>query len=75
MGASIGMLGTARAQYHLRQSLVFLNMHPLNQPEVMVPLAHEKIDQNGRLTDQKTREKIKELLEALILWTRKLKRD
>lgn len=75
MGASIGMLGTARAQYHLRQSLVFLNMYPLNQPEVMVPLAQEKIDQNGRVTDQKTREKIKELLEALVIWTRKLKKD
>lgn len=75
MGASIGMLGTARAQYHLRQSLVFLNMYPLNQPEVMVPLAQEKIDQNGRITDQKTREKIKELLEALVIWTRKLKKD
>jgi chromate reductase len=75
MGASIGILGTARAQYHLRQSLVFLNMYPLNQPEVMVPLAQEKIDQNGRVTDQKTREKIKELLEALVIWTRKLKKD
>jgi len=72
MGASIGMLGTARAQYHLRQSLVFLNMYPLNQPEVMVPLAQEKIDQNGRVTDQKTREKIKELLEALVVWTKKV---
>jgi chromate reductase len=75
MGASIGMLGTARAQYHLRQSLVFLNMYPLNQPEVMVPFAQEKIDQNGRVTDQKTREKIKELLDALVIWTRKLKKD
>jgi len=75
MGASVGMLGTARAQYHLRQSLVFLNLYPLNQPEVMVPLAQEKIDQNGRVTDQKTREKIKELLEALVIWTRKLKKD
>jgi chromate reductase len=75
MGASIGMLGTARAQYHLRQSLVFLNMYPLNQPEVMVPFAQEKIDQNGQVTDQKTREKIKELLEALVIWTRKLKKD
>ncbi len=74
MGASIGMLGTARAQYHLRQSMVFLNMYPLNQPEVMVPFAQEKIDQNGRLTDQKTREKIKELLEALVSWTKKLKK-
>ena len=73
MGASIGMLGTARAQYHLRQSMVFLNMYPLNQPEVMVPFAQEKIDQNGRLTDQKTRDKIKELLGALVLWAKKLK--
>jgi chromate reductase len=75
MGASIGMLGTARAQYHLRQSLVFLNMYPLNQPEVMVPFAQEKIDQNGQVTDQKTREKIRELVEALVIWTRKLKKD
>ena len=74
MGASIGMLGTARAQYHLRQSMVFLNMYPLNQPEVMVPLAQEKIDQDGRLTDQKTKEKIKELVEALVSWTKKLKK-
>jgi chromate reductase len=75
MGASIGMLGTARAQYHLRQSMVFLNMYPMNQPEVMVPLAHEKFDENGRLSDPKTREKIKELLEALIIWTRKLTKN
>ena len=73
MGASIGMIGTARAQYHLRQSCVFLNMYPLNRPEVMVPFAHEKIDDNGRLRDPKTREKIAELVEALITWTRQLK--
>lgn len=57
MGATIGNLGTARAQYHLRQAFVFLNMHPLNQPEVMVSVAQEKIDQDGRVTDPKTREK------------------
>ena len=73
MGASIGMLGTGRAQYHLRQSCVFLNMYPLNQPEVMVPFAQEKIDANGRMTDPKTREKIKELLESLVAWTRRLR--
>jgi len=75
MGASVGMLGTARAQYHLRQSCVFLDMHPLNQPEVMVPSAQDKVDQSGRVTDPKTREKIKELLEALVVWTRKLNKD
>jgi chromate reductase, NAD(P)H dehydrogenase (quinone) len=73
MGASIGMLGTARAQYHLRQSCVFLNMYPLNLPEVMVPFAQNKIDDKGHLTDQTTREKIAELVQALIVWTRRLK--
>ena len=54
MGASIGMLGTARAQYHFRQSCVFLNMHPLNGPEVMVPFAQDRI-KDGQVTDQTTR--------------------
>ena len=73
MGASIGMLGTARAQYHLRQSCVFLNMYPLNRPEVLIPFVGEKIDDKGRLTDPKTLEKIAELVKALIIWTERLK--
>ena len=75
MGASVGTLGTARAQYHLRQSCVFLDMYPVNRPEIMIPFAQDKVDQNGRLTDPKTREKIRELLEALMAWTRKLRGD
>jgi len=73
MGASGGMIGTARAQYHLRQCFVFLNCFALNQPEVMVSFATEKIDKNGKVTDQKTRELIKEMLEHLVEWTRRLK--
>ena len=73
MGASPGMMGTARAQYHLRQSFVFLTCFALNQPEVMVPSAHEKIDKDGKVTDPTTREKIKELLESLVAWTNRLK--
>jgi chromate reductase len=72
IGASVGMLGSARAQYHLRQSCVYLNMYPLNLPEVMVPSAQDKIDDKGRLIDPKTREKITELLKALIIWARRL---
>jgi chromate reductase, NAD(P)H dehydrogenase (quinone) len=68
----MGMIGTARAQYHLRQCFVFLGCFALNQPEVMVPFAHEKIDKNGRLTDQKTRELIRQLLEGLVTWTSRL---
>ena len=73
MGASVGTLGTARAQYDLRRSFVFLNMFPLNQPEVMVPVVQDKVDDNGKLTDEKTRKKIKELLQSLVAWTQRMK--
>jgi chromate reductase, NAD(P)H dehydrogenase (quinone) len=73
MSASIGMLGGSRAQYHLRQSFVFLDMHPLNRPEVMVPFAAENIV-SGEIQNEKTKEKIGELLGALIVWTKKLKK-
>jgi chromate reductase, NAD(P)H dehydrogenase (quinone) len=72
MGASIGMLGTGRAQYHLRQMFVFLNMFPVNQPEVMIAYADEKFDEEGNLKDDMTAQKIQELLEALADWTRML---
>jgi chromate reductase len=74
MGASIGMLGTGRAQYHLRQMFVFLNMLPLNQPEVMIANADEKFDDQGNLKDEKTAQKIQELLKALADWARMLKK-
>ena len=73
MGASIGMLGTARAQYHLRQCCVFLQMHPLIDKEVMVPFASNVFDKDGKLTDDKTKSKLKELIESLVAWTLKLK--
>jgi chromate reductase len=74
MGASIGMLGTARAQYHLRQIFVFLNMFALNRPEVMIPNAADKFDKEGNLTDTFTRDRIKELVEALVNWAIKHKK-
>jgi chromate reductase len=65
MSASQGAVGGARVQYHLRQACVFLNMHPLNKPEVMVTFAQGKIDKSGKVTDEKTREIISQLLTNL----------
>jgi chromate reductase len=64
MGASPGRLGTARAQYHLRQCFVFLNATVLNKPEVMVGGAANVIE-DGKLTDETTREFVGTLLTAL----------
>ena len=72
MGASIGGIGTARMQYHLRQIMVFLNMYPLNRPEVMIGHAGERFDKDGNLTDEKTKEYISRMLKDLTDWTLKL---
>ena len=72
MGASIGTFGTARAQYHLRQSFVFLNMFPINQPEVMIGNAAQRFDAQGNLTDETTKNLIRQLLQNLVDWTHRL---
>jgi chromate reductase len=72
MGASGGLLGTARAQYHLRQMMVFLNGHFINKPEVMIGSAASKFDADGNLIDETTRGLIRQLLENLAAWTRRL---
>ena len=72
ISAAAGVLGGARAQYHLRQSFIFLNMYPLNGPEVMIAKAHEKFDANGNLTDETANTLIAQLLQNLVDWTRRL---
>jgi len=72
MSASTGMVGGARAQYHLRQVFIFINMWPINKPEVIVTFAAEKI-KDGQLVDENSRKLIRQLLENLLAWTHKLK--
>ncbi|MBD0360180.1 MAG: NAD(P)H-dependent oxidoreductase [Nitrososphaeraceae archaeon] len=73
MSASVGMLGGARAQYHLRQMFVFLNMHPINAPEVIVTSASNKFDAEGNLLDENTKKFLTQLLQNLSNWTRRLR--
>ena len=51
-----------RAQYHLRQMLVFTDTLPINKPEVLVMTAQQKFDANLKLTDENTKNLIKQLL-------------
>jgi chromate reductase, NAD(P)H dehydrogenase (quinone) len=73
MGASAGALGTARAQYHLRQIFVFLNVFPVNRPEVMIGDAPRRFDAEGNLTDETTKEYIRQLLRNLVELTRRIR--
>jgi chromate reductase len=74
MGASVGSVGTARAQYHLRQTFVFLNMHALQQPEVLIANAAQKFDAQGNLTDERTRQLISQLLQNLVTHTKQMRK-
>lgn len=72
MSASTGKFGGVRAQFHLRQCFVFLDMHPVNVPQVMLSDAENNVDEDGKLTNEQTRKLIEQLLEALYKWTIKL---
>ncbi|MGA2822690.1 MAG: NADPH-dependent FMN reductase [Bacteroidales bacterium] len=65
MGASPGLLGTVRAQYHLRQMMVFLNAYVMNKPEIMIAQANTKFDEKGDLKDKKTKEFISQFILSL----------
>jgi chromate reductase, NAD(P)H dehydrogenase (quinone) len=70
-----GHMGGTRAQLHLRHIFVYLNMHPLNKPQVAVTNAKTKLDASGEFTDPAIRDSIKQLLVALDSWTRRLKKS
>jgi chromate reductase, NAD(P)H dehydrogenase (quinone) len=64
LGASPGALGSARAQYHLRQCFIYLNGQVMNRLEVMIGAANSKFDADGNLTDQGTADFLKKFLAA-----------
>lgn len=75
LGASNGMIGTARSQNHLRQTLVTLTSPTMPQPQVLVSHAQKKIDSEGRLTDEPTREFLRGWLVAVERWMRRFPRS
>jgi chromate reductase, NAD(P)H dehydrogenase (quinone) len=74
MGATAGMSGGARAQGDLRRSCIFLDIHPINKPEVLIGQAQNRFDAEGRLTDEACRGFIRDMLVALDAWTRQIGR-
>ena len=72
MGASSGPSGTMRAQYHLRQVAVFVDMHVMNKPEVFVRSAGEKTAE-GRITDEPTRKVVGDFMVAFEKWVRRFR--
>jgi chromate reductase len=72
LGAAAGMAGSARGQGDLRRSMVFLDMHPINKPEVLIGQAHTKFDPDGTLKDEVARNLLRDMMAALAAWTRQI---
>ena len=73
LGASPGLTGTARGQSQLRQAFEFTNSFCMPQPEILVYRAHEKFDDEGTLTDARTREFLETFLASFADWIRRVR--
>lgn len=65
MGATGGALGTALAQSHLKQIMLYLDARVVGQPELYLGGIHEKIDEAGVITDESTMEHLQKALQVL----------
>lgn len=68
IGTSIGAIGTAIAQSHLRDSLHFLDVPTLGQPEVYFQFRNEVIDADGVIQDDSTRQFLQRFIDAYAAW-------
>lgn len=65
LGVSVGKIGTAVAQSHLRQILAYLDVKLVGQPELYIGPAQELFDEKGNITDETMKEHLTKALEVL----------
>lgn len=65
---SPGVVGGFGANHHLRQSLVFLNIPVMQQPEVYLSKINELFDESGTAKEGATKDFIKKAVDAYIIW-------
>jgi chromate reductase len=68
LGASVGAIGTALAQQHLRNMLAYLDAPTLGQPEAFIHFTPERFADDGTVTDASTREFLTDWLTAYREW-------
>jgi len=68
ISVSPGQFGAFGANHHLRQSLVFLDMPALQQPEAYINGADKLFDASGKLTNDSTREFLKKYMTTFAAW-------
>lgn len=72
VGASLSMIGTARAQEQVRQAAFYNKMPLLAEAEVLIANASSRFDSDGNLTDEDTRNFLRQMLNAMREWILRL---
>lgn len=75
VSVSIGNISGFGANHHLRQSLVFVNVATMAQPEAYIGDASGLFDESGELTNESTREFLKTYVDAFAKWVDNFHRD
>jgi len=73
IGASIGSIGTALAQQHLRSSMAYLDVPLLGQPEVFIHFTEDLIDPDGRINNKSTEKFLQGFVDRYVAWVEHLK--
>jgi chromate reductase len=72
MSGSMGATGAFGANHHLRQSLVFLNVLPMQQPEAYIGQFHTLFDDAGKVTNEGTKKFLTDFIAAFGKWVEKI---
>jgi chromate reductase len=73
MGASQGAGGTIRSQLALRQTFLFVEVYAMLKPEILIANSRDKFDDQGNLTDERTRESLVKFLKSFASWIEVIK--
>jgi chromate reductase len=68
VSVSPGAIGAFGANHHLRQSLVFLNVPTMQQPEAYIGNVTHLLDENGKLTNEGTRDFLAKFMASFAAW-------
>lgn len=68
ISVSTGKVGGFGANHHLRQSLTFLDVYAMQQPEAYINNCTKMLDDNGKVTDERSRKFLQEIADAFAQW-------
>jgi NAD(P)H-dependent FMN reductase len=71
IGTSVGAIGTALAQSHLRNVLAYLDVPLMGQPEMFVKHDHNRIDASGNIIDDHTRKYLQTFVDRYVDWVKR----